>query len=81
MMLMKEEEIKEHLMSSDPEFRRLVEEHKQYEGQLEALHSRHHLSESDHLEEVRLKKKKLHLKDQMNAMISKFRSHPSHQHS
>ena len=31
MMMMKEDEIKEHLMSSDPEFRRLVEEHKQYE--------------------------------------------------
>jgi len=31
-MMMKEEEIKEHLMSSNPEFRRLVEEHKLYEA-------------------------------------------------
>ena len=73
-MIMNEEEIKEHLMSSNPDFRRLAEEHQQYEGQLEELHRRHHLTEHDRVEEVRLKKKKLHLKDQMNAMISKFRS-------
>ena len=80
-MMMKEEEIREHLISSNSEFRRLAEEHQQYEGQLEELQRRHHLTEHDRLEEVRLKKKKLHLKDQMNAMISKFRSQPSHQHS
>ena len=80
-MMMKEEEIKEHLISSNPEFRRLVEEHKQYEGRLQELHNRHHITESDHLEEIQLKKKKLHLKDQMNAMISKFRSELSHQHT
>ena len=80
-MLMKEEEIKEHLMSANPEFRRLVEEHKQYEGQLNDLHNRHHMTEQDHIEEVRLKKKKLHLKDQMNSMIQKFRNELSHQHT
>jgi len=80
-MMMKEEEIKEHLMSSNPEFRRLVEEHKLYEGQLNELQSRHHMTERDHLEEVRLKKKKLQLKDQMNSMIQKFRRELSHQHT
>ena len=80
-MMMKEEEIKEHLTSSSPEFRRLVEEHKLYEGQLNELQSRHHMTERDHLEEIRLKKKKLHLKDQMNSMIQKFRRELSHQHT
>ena len=80
-MMMKEEEIKEHLMSANPDFRRLVEEHKQYEGKLQELHHRHHMSEQDHLEEITLKKKKLQLKDQMNSMIQKFRSELSHQHS
>ena len=79
-MMMKEEEIKEHLISSNAEFRRLVEEHKQYEGRLQELHS-HHMTQHDHLEEVQLKKKKLQLKDQMNSMISKFRNELSHQHS
>jgi uncharacterized protein YdcH (DUF465 family) len=79
--MMKEEEIKEHLMSSSPEYRRLAEEHRDYEVQLQELHNRHHLSEHDHVEEVRLKKKKLQLKDQMNSMVQKFRSELSHQHS
>jgi uncharacterized protein YdcH (DUF465 family) len=81
MMMKKEEEIKDHLMSSNPDFRRLVEEHRLYEGKLHELHNRHHLTEQDHLEEVQLKKKKLHLKDQMNSMILKFRKELSHQAS
>ena len=80
-MMMKEEEIKEHLMSANPEFRRLVEEHKRYEGKLHELHNRVHRTEQDHVEEVLLKKKKLHLKDQMNSMIQKFRTELSHQHT
>jgi uncharacterized protein YdcH (DUF465 family) len=79
--MMKEEEIKDQLMSSNPEFRRMVEEHRDYEGRLKALHNRHHMTEQEHLEEVQLKKKKLHLKDQMNSMILKFRTELSHQHS
>ena len=78
-MMMKEDEIKEHLMSANPEFRRLAEEHKEYEGQLAVLHTRHHMTEQDHLDEIRLKKKKLHLKDQMNSMIQKARNELSHQ--
>lgn len=80
-MMMKEEEIKDHLMSENPEFRRLCEEHKLYEGKLNELLSRHHMTEHDHVEEVQLKKKKLHLKDQMNAMIARFRNELTHQHT
>ena len=78
---MKEEEIKEHLMSSSPEYRRLAEEHRHYEGKLRELSSRHHLTEHDQVEEVTLKKKKLQLKDQMNSMVQKFRNELSHQPS
>jgi uncharacterized protein YdcH (DUF465 family) len=77
--MMKEDEIKERLISSNPDFRRLVEEHRLYEGKLRELNGRHHMTEQDHIEEVLLKKKKLHLKDQMNSMIQKFRSEFSHQ--
>jgi uncharacterized protein YdcH (DUF465 family) len=80
-MMMKEEEIKDHLMSANDEFRRLVEEHRLYEGKLHDLLSRHHMSEQDRLDEIRIKKKKLHLKDQMNSMIQKFRNELSHQHT
>jgi uncharacterized protein YdcH (DUF465 family) len=80
-MIMKEEEIKEHLISENAEFRRLCEEHKLYEGKLNELHNRHHMTDQDRLEEIQLKKKKLHLKDQMNFMISRFRNELSHQHT
>jgi uncharacterized protein YdcH (DUF465 family) len=78
---MKEEEIKEQLMSSSPHFRRMAEEHHQYEGKLQEIHRRPHMNDRDHLEEITLKKKKLHLKDQMNSMISKHREELSHQPS
>jgi uncharacterized protein YdcH (DUF465 family) len=77
--MMKEEEIKEHLMSSSADFRRLAEEHQQHETKLQELLSHPHLSEQDHLEEMNLKKKKLQLKDQMNSMILKFKNELSHQ--
>jgi uncharacterized protein len=80
-MIMKEEEIKEHLISENIEFRRLCEKHKLYEGQLNELLNRHHMTDQDRLEEIQLKKKKLHLKDQMNFMISRFRNELSHQHT
>ena len=80
-MMIKEDDIKERLMSENPEFRRLCDEHKQYEGRLHELLAHHHLTDHDHLVEIDLKKKKLHLKDQMNSMISKFRNQLSHQHT
>ena len=77
--MMKEEEIKEQLMSSSADFRRLAEEHHEYEAKLQDLLSHQHLTEQDLLEEINLKKKKLHLKDQMNAMVLKVRNELSHQ--
>jgi uncharacterized protein YdcH (DUF465 family) len=77
--MMKEEEIKEHLMSSSSDFRRLAEEHLQHEKKLQELLSHPHISEQDHLEEITLKKKKLQLKDQMNSLVLKFRNELSHQ--
>ena len=78
---MKEEEIKEQLMSSNADFRHLAEEHHLYEGKLQELNARPHLTEHDYEEEITLKKKKLHLKDQMNSMVVKFRETLSHQHT
>ena len=77
---MQEEEIKQQLMSSSPEFRRLADEHHRFEGKLKELQTHHFLSEQDLVEEATLKKKKLHLKDEMNALIQNFRNELSHQH-
>jgi hypothetical protein len=56
---------RDHLLASHEEFQRLVQEHSQYSQRLESLTQKHYLTEDEKLEEVRLKKLKLRLKDQM----------------
>src|SRR5260370_24670196 len=69
-----QEDLKAHLMQTNEEFRRLAEQHSQYHQQLEALEAKSHLTPQDEIEEHRLKKLKLHLKDQMNQMLSRYRA-------
>lgn len=69
-----QEEIKAHLVQTNEEFRLLAQQHSEYARQLEALSQQSHLSAQEQLEEVRLKKLKLHAKDQMEAMVSKYRT-------
>jgi uncharacterized protein YdcH (DUF465 family) len=70
------EETKAHLMQNNEEFRQLAAQHREYDHKLEALEAQHYLSEQEKLEEVRLKKLKLRLKDQMEAIILReFASH------
>ncbi len=69
-----QDELKAHLMESDEEFRRLAEQHLQYHVQLEALEAKTHLTPQEEIEEHRLKKLKLRLKDQMNGIISRYRA-------
>jgi uncharacterized protein YdcH (DUF465 family) len=69
-----EEELKAHLMATDEEYRRLAQKHAEYDHQLEALEAKHALSEEEQLEETRLKKLKLHLKDQMHEILSRHRA-------
>jgi uncharacterized protein YdcH (DUF465 family) len=66
-------DIKEHLLQSNEDFRRLALRHHQYDEQLEKLIHKAHLSEDEKIEEVVLKKKKLHVKDQMELMIQQYR--------
>lgn len=69
-----QEDLKAHLMQTDDEFRRLADQHAQYHQQLEALEAKPHLTPQEEIEEHRLKKLKLHLKDQMNAIIGRYRA-------
>jgi uncharacterized protein YdcH (DUF465 family) len=73
-MHLTQEELKAHLMETNEEFRRLVAQHCEYKKQLEALSSRPYLSPEEQLEEVRIKKLKLRLKDQMQQMIDQCRA-------
>jgi len=69
-----QEDLKAHLMQTNEEFRRLAEQHTQYHHQLEALEAKAYLTPQDEVEEHKLKKLKLHLKDQMNQILSRYRA-------
>ena len=64
---------KDALLTSDDEFRKLAQEHMQYSTRLENLTQKRYLSEDEKLEEVRLKKLKLRLKDQMQSIERQYR--------
>src|SRR5437762_14124472 len=69
-----QEELKAHLMATDDEYRRLAAEHSDYARKLDELEALPHLSVEEEMEEHRLKKLKLRLKDQMEAIVNRSRS-------
>ena len=68
------EAIREQLMANDPEYKRLSEEHARYAAQLDQLTSKPYLNEQEQIEEVRLKKLKLRVKDQMERLVQQSQS-------
>ena len=62
-------DIREHLLQSSDEFKKLAREHSAYDEQLSRLLTRSFLSEKEELEKVNLKKLKLRAKDRMQQMI------------
>ncbi|MEJ2009999.1 MAG: DUF465 domain-containing protein, partial [Acidobacteriota bacterium] len=60
---------RDKLMAKNEEYQRLHEEHTRYAAELERLAAKPFLSEQERLEEVRLKKLKLRLKDRMAALL------------
>ena len=63
-------DVRQHLMSSNPEFQRLAQEHTRYETQLEQLSKQPYLSSEDLLLETELKKRKLRVKDEMEMLVA-----------
>ena len=68
-------QVKDELMASDETYRRLAQEHTQYAQRLESLVTKRFLSEEEQIEETRLKKLKLRLKDQMEQIVQQHGSH------
>ena len=64
---------RDQLLVDHDEFRKLANEHTQYSQRLESLTQKRFLTEDEKLEEVRLKKLKLRLKDQMESIERQFR--------
>ncbi len=68
----------ESLAEIDPEYRRLHAEHRNHEERLQALAVKSRLSGEEELEEKRLKKEKLFLKDRMEAIARNYRDGVAH---
>jgi len=73
-----QEEIKAHLMQTNEHYRELANQHHQYKEQVAALESKPVLSSDEEIEEHRLKKLKLHLKDQMEQMVNEYNEQHAH---
>jgi uncharacterized protein YdcH (DUF465 family) len=67
------QDLKSLLLSTDDEFRQLAAKHQALEARLHELSSRAFLSEPERVEEVTLKKRKLHLKDRMEDIVRRRR--------
>ena len=68
----------EALPDTDPEYRRLHDEHQDHEQRLHVLASKPRLSEDEEIEEKRLKKEKLLIKDRMEAIARSHREGVAH---
>lgn len=62
-------DISQVLYEQNAEYRSLQDEHRSLEARLTDLASRLYLSDNEKVEEVTLKKKKLALKDRMQALL------------
>jgi len=69
-----QDELKAHLLETNEEFRRLATAHTEYARKIQAIESEPHPSEEQQIEEIKLKKLKLHAKDLMAAMLNRHRS-------
>ena len=66
--------LREELLTTDEEFRSLHDKHQECERRLTELHQKSLLSEKDELEEKQIKRQKLFLKDQMEAILRQRRA-------
>ena len=60
------------LNDTDAEYQRLFEQHEKYDSELQRILKEPYLSSEDLLEEIKLKKMKLHCKDEMERIASRI---------
>jgi uncharacterized protein YdcH (DUF465 family) len=70
--------LRQQLLASHDEYRRLEQQHQDFESRLSTLSEKVLLSDDEQVEETTLKKKKLQLKDRMEAIAREARDgvHP-----
>jgi uncharacterized protein YdcH (DUF465 family) len=60
------------IFETDAEYQRLTEKHHEYEAELLKLSQSPYRSSEDLIEEIRLKKMKLHVKDEMERLAARI---------
>lgn len=73
-VLTSEVALKDYLFNHDSQYRELANEHQKFDERLSELTSLIHPNEDELIEEAILKKKKLHLKDQMEQIAIEYKS-------
>ncbi len=69
--------VRESLLAGNDEYRRLDQQHHEFESRLSALADKPVLSDDEQVEETTLKKRKLQVKDKMEAIARQARAaHP-----
>ena len=64
-----DQEVREVLLQQDQEYRRLAVQHQNYETRLRELTGHPYPTGDDEFEKARIKKMKLHVKDQMEGIL------------
>jgi hypothetical protein len=70
--------LRDRLLVQNEEYRRLDQQHHEFESRLLSLTEKAVLSEEEELEEITLKKKKLLLKDRMESIARQARDGEAH---
>ena len=70
--------LRDRLLAQSEEYRRLDEQHHAYENRLVTLNGKAVLSDEEQVEETTLKKKKLQVKDRMEAIARQLRNAEAH---
>ena len=60
------------LLEADADYQRLAQQHQQYDAELQRISKSPYLNSEDLLEEIKLKKMKLHCKDEMERIAARF---------
>ena len=66
------------LLDTDADYKRLVEQHSKYEAELQKISAAPYLNSEDLLEEIKLKKMKLHCKDEMERIALRIQRSRAH---
>ena len=69
---MDEKELKQRLSRENPEFKKALDLHQQYEQRLQELSDKGYMTDEEEREQKELKKKKLVLKDRMYSWMTQY---------